>query len=122
MLIGHAFDLTTTVANIVSISTAVGLLGLDFGIITMAVGASSGRKATAIGVGAALAAASYLVSSLAPVVSWIHPARYLSLFYWSVGDNQISNGVSLVDYAVLITVGLCALAGAVIAFRDFDLR
>ena len=50
------------------------------------------------------------------------PARYLSLFYWSVGDNQISNGVSLADYAVLIAVGLCALYAAVIAFRRLDLQ
>jgi inner membrane transporter RhtA len=54
----------------------------------------------------ALAAASYLISSLAPVVSWTWPARYASLFYWSVGNSQISHGVSPSSYTVLIIVGL----------------
>ena len=122
VLVGRAFDLTTTAANVVSSSAAVCLMSLDFGIVAMAAGAWTGRKPTAVGVGTALAAASYLISSLAPVASWIRPARYVSLFYWSVGDNQISSGVSLADYAVLVVVGLCAGYGAVLAFRRLDLH
>ena len=36
-----------------------------------------------------VAAASYLLSALAPAIPAIRPARYLSLFYWSAGNNQI---------------------------------
>jgi ABC-2 type transport system permease protein len=68
------------------------------------------------------AAASYLLSSLASTISWIHPGRYLSLFYWSVGNDQISNGVSAADFTVLILAGLGALAAAIIAFRRADLN
>jgi beta-exotoxin I transport system permease protein len=71
--------------------------------------------------GTALAAASYLISSLAPVASWIRPARYASLF-WSVGNGQISHGVSPGSYAVLIITGLCALAAAMLAFRRLDIH
>jgi hypothetical protein len=42
------------------------------------------------------------------------PGRYLSLFYWSVGD-QISKGVSASDCAVLVAAGLGALFAAVVA-------
>jgi beta-exotoxin I transport system permease protein len=122
VLIGRSFQLTTTVGNVVGSSAAVCLLGLDFGLVAMAVGALTGRRATAIAVGTGLAAASYLIASLAAVVSWIRPAKYLSLFYWSVGDNQISNGVSLLDFAVLVAVGLGAVYAAVIAFRRLDLH
>lgn len=69
-----------------------------------------------------MAAASYLVSSLAPVVSWIRPARCLSLFYWSVGDNQITSGVTIGDYAVMLAVGVCALYAATRVFRRLDLH
>ena len=69
-----------------------------------------------------LAAASYLLSALASTIPAIRPARYLSLFYWSAGNDQISQGVSAADYAVLIAVGLCALGAAVIAFRRADLN
>ncbi len=119
---GRFFDLTTTPGNIAAGSAAVALMAIDFGLITMAVGALTGRRATALGIGTALAAASYLISSLAAVVSWMRPAQYVSLFYWSVGDNQISNGVSPADYTILIAVALIALYGAVIAFRRLDLH
>jgi len=122
VVIGRAFQLTTTVGDIAGISLAVLLMSLDFGIVTMAIGAWTGRKGTAVGVGAALAASSYLISSLAPVVSGIRPLRYLSLFYWSVGNNQISSGVELWSYVVLIAVGACALCAASFAFRAADLH
>jgi beta-exotoxin I transport system permease protein len=122
VLIGRSFELSVAPGNAISISAAVLLMGLDFGILAMAVGALAGRRATAIGVGATLAAASYLLSSLAPVVSWIRPGRYASLFYWAVGDDQISKGVSIADYAVLIVVGLIALCAAATAFQRLDLH
>jgi beta-exotoxin I transport system permease protein len=122
VIIGRSFQLDITIANVASVSAAVLLMGLDFGLITMAAGALTGRRGTAIGAGTALAAASYLVSSLAPVAAWIRPGRYASLFYWSVGNSQISGGVSVGDYAVLITTGLCALAAAMLAFRRLDIR
>ena len=97
-------------------------MGLDFGLITMAVGAATGRRGTALGIGASLAAASYLLSSLASTISAIRPGRYLSLFYWSVGNDQITKAVSLGDFTVLLVVGLCAVLAAIIAFRRADLN
>jgi ABC-2 type transport system permease protein len=88
----------------------------------MVAGALTGRRGTAIGPGTALAAASYLISSLAPVVSWIGPTRYASLFYWSVGNSQISQGVSPGGFVVLTVTGLCALAAAVLAFRRLEIH
>jgi ABC-2 type transport system permease protein len=120
--VGHWFDLTTRLGNIVASTLAVAALGVDLGLIAMAVGALTGRRGTAIAVAATVAATSYLVSSLAPVVSWIRPAKYLSLFYWSVGDDQITTGVTIGDCAVMLAVGLCALYAAVRAFRGLDLH
>lgn len=122
MLVGLAFDLTLTLGNVTSVSATTLLLGLDFGLIAMAIGAYAGSRATALGATTALAAASYLVGSLAPVISWIHPARFISLFYWSVGNDQISTGARLQDYAVLIAVALCALYATTTAFQRLDLH
>src|SRR6516225_9936206 len=122
VVVGRGFQLTISPASTIAISAALVLMGLDFGLITMAVGAATGRRGTALGIGAGLAAASYLLSSLASTISWIRPGRYLSLFYWSVGNDQISRGVSLGDFTVLIVVGLCAVVAAVAAFRRADLN
>jgi ABC-2 type transport system permease protein len=122
VLVGRSFHLSVTVGNVVAVSVSVLLLCVDFGLVTLAVGAATGRKGVAIGAGTALAAVSYLIGSLAAVVSWIHPARYGSLFYWAVSDDQITRGVSFADFAVLIAVGLCALYAAAAAFRRLDLH
>jgi ABC-2 type transport system permease protein len=122
VLVGRAFDLEVTFGHLAAISVTTLLLGLDFGILAMAIGARTGSRATALGAGTALAAASYVLGSLASVVSWLHPARYASLFYWSVGNDQITRGASLGDYVVLVAVALVAAWAAVAAFERLDLH
>ena len=122
VLIGRSFQLTIGTGDAVSIAAGRAIMGLDFGMVTMAVGAATRRRGTALGAGAGLAAASYLISSLATTIPAIRPGRYLSLFYWSAGNDQISNGVTSAGFAVLIAVGLCALAAALVAFRGADLN
>ncbi len=122
VLIGRGFELNISPASTIAVSAALLIMGLDFGLVTMAVGAVTGRRGTALGVGAGLAAVSYLVSSLASAISAIRPGRYFSLFYWSVGNDQISRGVSMADFTVLIVVGLAVLMAAVLAFRCADLN
>lgn len=119
---GRGFHLTVGPGDTVAIAVALTLMGLDVGLITMAVGAATGRRGTALGIGTALATASYLLSSLATSIHGIRPGRYLSLFYWSVGNDQISKGVSLADFTVLIVAGICALIAAISAFRQADLN
>jgi len=121
VLAGRSFHLTVSPGHIVGIALALALMGIDVGLITMAAGAATGRRGTALGIGAALGAASYLLSSLAVAIPGLRPGRYVSLLYWSVGDNQISNGVTVIDFMVLLAVGLAALAAGVIAFRRADL-
>lgn len=48
-----------------------------------------------IGTGTQVAAIAYLINSLAPVVDWLRPARYLSPFFYVVGDNQLQHGLPL---------------------------
>ncbi len=120
--VGRFFDLSIALDNLAGVTVAVVLMGLDFGLVAMTVGALTGQRATALGVATAVAAASYLVGSLAPVVSWLDPAKYASLFYWSVGDDQLGHGVGLGDYAVLAAVLVLGLCAAVVTFRRLDLH
>ncbi len=74
VIAGRSFQLLVKVGDVASISAAAFLMAMDFGIVATAAGAMPGRRGTAIGAGSALAAASYLISSLAPVVSWLSPS------------------------------------------------
>ena len=122
VMAGRGFQLTVGAGDAVATAAALALMGLDFGLATMAIGAATGRRATALGITSSLAAGSYVLGSLATTVSGIRPGRYLSLFYWSAGNDQISRGVSPGDFTVLILAGLCALAAALLAFRRADLN
>jgi ABC-2 type transport system permease protein len=122
VLVGRSFDLELDVTHVVSVSIAVAIMGVDFGLVTAAVGCVGGHRGTALGLGTTAATASFLVSSLAPVVDWIRPFRYFSLFYWSVGNDQITNGVGVAGYAVLLGVGAVVLVATTTAFRRLDLH
>jgi ABC-2 type transport system permease protein len=117
VLTGRWFELNFGIWQLTTATIGMLLLGVDFGLLALAIGAGTGNRGVALGITLTVAAASYLVSSMAPVASWLDPAKYLSLFYWSVGDNQVQDGLSAGGLAVLVGVGL---ALAVIADRLFE--
>jgi ABC-2 type transport system permease protein len=120
--VGRGFELALDPWNVATASLAVLWLGIDLGLIALTVGAVTGSRGSAIGVATAIAAVSYLISTLAPIVSWVRPLRFASLFYWSVGNNQLADGAGLASFAVL--AGVAALTGftANVAFRRLDVR
>ena len=121
-LAGRWWGLSVPVMNLAGISVGLLLLGIDFGLLALLIGAATGRRGPALGVTAGVAAASYLISSLAPVVAWLRPARYVSLFYWAAGNHQLVSGLSAWSLLVLAGAGLVLLAAAVSAFGRLDLR
>jgi ABC-2 type transport system permease protein len=120
--VGRAFKVTLDPWHVATATLAVLLLGIDLGLIAMALGAATGSRSTAIGIATALAAISYLISSLAPVVHWIHPLRFASLFYWATGNQQLANGAGPGSLAVLIGVAAAAATAANLAFQRLDIR
>ncbi len=120
--VGRGFKLALDPWNVATASLAVLALGIDLGLIALAVGAATGSRGGAIGVATALASVSYLVSSLAPVVHWVRPLRFASLFYWAIGNDQLAHGAGLASFAVLVGVALVAALAAAIAFTSLDVR
>lgn len=120
--VGRAFHVTLDPGHVATATLAVLLLGMDLGLIALALGAATGSRGTAIGIASALAAVAYLISSLAPVVHWIKPARFASLFYWAVGNEQLTNGAGPGSLGVLIAVAVAAAIAANIAFQRLDIR
>ncbi len=122
MLVGRAFDLDLDVWNLATTTFGVFLLGLAFGFVALAVGGARGERGAAIGITTVLAAGAYLLSSLAPVVSWLEPWRVVSPFYWAVGDDQLRSGLGWDGALVLAGVAIVALGAAVVGFDRSDLR
>jgi ABC-2 type transport system permease protein len=122
VVVGRGFHLEVGTGNLAGITAGVLLLGIDFGALAMLVGAVTGSRGTALGVTSAIAAMSYLISSLAPVVSWLRPARFGSLFFYAVGDNQLVHGLRAPSAAVLVGAGVVLLLATVAAFERLDVR
>ena len=89
---------------------AVSLLGLLYGTLALAVGAATGKRATAIGVAAALAVAAYFLDGLGQVVDALEPWRRLSPFDW-VGD-PLREGLGA--RVIALAVGALLLAAAAV--------
>lgn len=120
--VGRGFQVTLNVWHVATASLALLGLAIDLGLIALALGAATRSRGTAIGITTALAAASYLLSSLAPVVHWLKPLRFASLFYWADGNRQLSQGADLASFALLAGIGIAATLAANEAFRRFDVR
>jgi ABC-2 type transport system permease protein len=122
VFVGRAFELSLDVTGVVGVTVGVVLLGLDFGLLALAVGAASGSRGRALGVAGGIAAASYVLSSLASVVDWIRPWRYVSPFYYSVGNRQLVDGLSVSSLAVLLGVAVVLGVWATVAFQRLDVH
>jgi ABC-2 type transport system permease protein len=122
LLIGPHYQLHLGVWPVIGTMLTTVLLGVDFGMLALAVGTTTGHRGTALATASVLAAATYLISSLAPVISWAHRLRYLSPFYWALGDNQLADGPSVTAILVLTGIAAALLAAALVAVRRIDIR
>jgi len=96
-------------------------LALVFGTLALAVGAATGRRSLAIGVAASLAVATYVVNSLASLVSWLEHLQWLSPFYFYARSDPLRTGLDLSDLFILLAIAAVFAAAAPFLFRRRDL-
>lgn len=111
ILIGRPFDLVLPVDGVAAAMLHLALLGMVFGALSLAIGASTGRAGPARGAVAVVAVVAYLVNALAPLVSWLDWAQELSPFYQYNAHDPLRSGVSWP--AVLVAVATVAVLMAV---------
>jgi len=100
----------------------VAVLGLLYGWLAVAVGASWPSKLLALGLPAGYAAAAYLVGGLHALAGWLDPLRVLSPF-WLVGQSPLQNGVDWWGVLVVAVAAAAALTagGLLVERRDLEL-
>lgn len=102
--------------------TSLFLLTLAVAAIAFAVGAATGNRGAAMGVAAAVAAGSYLLNALAPLVESLEPLQKASLFYYYGGVQPLREGLQAGNVAVLLGVTLVAVAASYVLFARRDVR
>lgn len=101
VLVGPYSDLTLPTRPVVGTTLAGLLLGVDFGLLSMALGVLTGTRGLTLGLTTAIAAASYLISSLGPAVGWARRPGRPDRHPCSTGPSEVISSLRP------LRVGLC---------------
>lgn len=119
-LSSSVFGLDIGVADAMNGAIAMFLLGLEFGLVALALSAATGRRTLAVGISAGLAGASYLLYLVAQLVDSLRPLRVVSPFYQAISEGPVGPNLPLIVWWMLV-VGVLALTVAVPVFERRDL-
>jgi beta-exotoxin I transport system permease protein len=121
MVFGPIFDLAAPRADVAAACLMLELLGLSFGGIAFAVGASTGRRTLANAVAGGLAVVAFIVHAIGPTVDWLRPLLPLSPFRWYQEPDVLTGGLQVANVAVLAGIAVVAYAAATVVFLMRDL-
>jgi ABC-2 type transport system permease protein len=111
-----------SVGDLGAYSLHLAFFGLAIGAVALAVGAGTGRRALASGVAAAVGMVGWLINGLAPLLNAFAWLKYLSLFYYYAAHDPLTQGVTIIDLAVLCVLTLVLTTVAVVRIERRDLR
>jgi len=116
-----AVGMDISLVRIAEATLSGALLGLTFGTLALALGCAKSNRGLSIGVASALGVAAYFVNGLAPAVQALESFQKLSLFYYYIGADPLSNGLDLVHAGVIIGLTGILFAVALVTFERRDL-
>ena len=119
LIVGALVDLDIGVTYVAAACAGAGLVALLYGLLAFTVGAATGNRGLALGVGSAAFGAGYLIQALSGLVDALKPMRALSPLYHANGTVPINTGFPVWHHLLLAAV--CAVL-AVLAVRLFDRR
>jgi ABC-2 type transport system permease protein len=117
---GRAAGMDVPLANSAAALLHMGLLGIEFGALALLAGSVVGHLGMARAVPAGVAVVAFLINAFAPLVSWLHPIRFVSPFYQYIGHDPMRSGLSPPAVAIsVVSIGIVVFL-AVEAFRRRD--
>ena len=117
-----AFGLGVAPARTAAAVFATALLAILFGAVALTVGGWTGRRGLAVGVATALAAATFVLESLARILDGLRPWRWLSPFAYYRDADPLARGLPAQETTVLVAVALVAVAVGIAGFARRDVR
>lgn len=114
-----AFDLDVSLRAAAFGALTQWFIGLEFGLVAMAIGAATGKRALAIGIPAGIAAATYLAFLAAQLVDSLDWLRWLSPFHAATTGGPLGSSLPALVWT-MPAVGIVAVAVAAPIFRDRD--
>jgi ABC-2 type transport system permease protein len=119
LLLSQTLRMGVSVVEVTAASVGLFALGLLHATLSMAVGAATGRRPTALAVAGTAAVAGYVVFALGRSVSWLEPLRWISPFQYYLGGDPLHAGFHAGYLLVLLAASAVLVA---VALRSFDRR
>jgi ABC-2 type transport system permease protein len=106
--------------RIVGATAGCTLLAAFHGAVAYAAGGIGVARTTAVGLAVLVLVAGYVVSFLFPLVDALRGARAWSPWYWAIGEQPVTDGVSVARLLLLVavTAALVWLGTAAVQRRD----
>ena len=111
-----------TLAHMTALAVQLAFFGFATGAVAIALGAGTGRRSLATGVGAAVGIVGWLINSFAPLVGALDWLKYVSPFYYYAGHDPLAQGVDIVGIVVLGALSLVLTAAGMVGIDRRDLR
>jgi len=92
------------------------LLGAEFGVVALAVGAATGHRHLAVGVPAALAVGAYVLHAVSLLVPEVDPWQRLSPFHQALAEGPL--GAGLPATYLWLVLGTALVLGASLRLLD----
>ncbi len=114
-------DLGISLWNIAAMCILLTLVGIVGGGLSLAIGAGTGRKGTAIWGAIGVMIALHVVNSLGEIAG--NPAwQKISPFYYYLGGDPLNKGLDWSHAAVLVVIGALLIASSFPLFQRRDVR
>jgi len=103
-----AIAMDVAIGNLIAATFGLFLYSVAIALVTIAVGAFSGRRPLALGVGAGVAVGGFVLNAVAPLVEQASWLTWFSPFAWYTGADALRNGISFGAYGGLALLGAAA--------------
>ena len=114
-------DMVVALPNVAAATLQCALLGMLCAGVAALIGAWKGHRGLALGVAMSVAIVSFIVYSLAPMVSALDTVVQVVPWQWAMGNGPLKHGVSVADVAMLAATTLVLVAGSVACFERRDI-
>lgn len=114
-------DLDLGLGRVAEVSVGLALFALLAGALALAAGAATGRRAVALGVGAGVIVAGFVLDAIGPMLEagWM---TAVSPWSWFVGSEvALLHGADWGRYALMAAVAIVVLVGGALRFERRDL-
>jgi ABC-2 type transport system permease protein len=108
--------------RVLSATAACGLLALFHAAVTYLAAAAGLSRARTVGVATVVLVVGYLASVVLPLAEALEPFRRVSPWYWALGVQPVSDGVSPAGVTVLLVVTAALVLGGTALIGRRDIR